>query len=78
MSLIFDSFPDEKYARAFADSCKSRFGVNAQVFMSVEAAQEHDPIPVDLVVPIVHVNRNVVEAEIILLATTFNGIFVGT
>ncbi len=55
--LIFDSFPNRRQAERFARAATAAFGRKAFVFDNVDEAQAADPIPAQLVAPIVHVER---------------------
>ncbi len=78
MSLIFDKFPTEAKANEFADKVRETFKVEAIVFMDEDKAQQHDPFPFELTLPIVHVGRGVQERRIQDLVTTYGGEFAGT
>jgi hypothetical protein len=58
MSMIFDSFPNMKQARAFAAAAKQRYdGLASQVFDDADEAFQHDDCPLKQIPPIVHIDR---------------------
>jgi hypothetical protein len=57
MSLIFDSFPSQEKAEAFAAAVTQRFGLQWQIFDNPVEAHNHDPFIYEQIPPIVHVDR---------------------
>lgn len=81
MSLIYDSFPSLDAAVDFASAAQAGYGRAVWVYTDVAEAQAHDAIPVELVVPIVHVERDDEdehEDALEQLARVHGGRFVGT
>lgn len=81
--LIFDRFPNQSRAQAFADYCIDHFGRNADVFKSQQESNKVDPFPYQLTAPIVLVERDgdegpELEPTIEQAVTLFGGTFAGT
>ncbi len=57
MSYIYDGFPSEPDAMAFAQDVIAASNASAAVFLTQDEANEHDPFPYRLTPPIVHVSR---------------------
>jgi hypothetical protein len=82
VSLIFDRFPTYGDAGAFVDYVRlAHPELACSIYSSTGEADAHDPIPVELVAPIVHVERPVdpfEEPELEYVVDRFAGRFVGT
>jgi len=81
MPMIFHRFPDHSRAVLFAAAAGELVADDVAVFTSVYAAQQADPIPVELVPPIVHVARQddpELEQTVEQLVAVFGGSFAGT
>jgi hypothetical protein len=85
MSLIFDAFENRDCADEFCNAVEAMFGLETQVFMTVEASDAHDPFPFGLKVPIVHVERpghgkegDRIERRLERMVTRYKGLFAGT
>ena len=81
MSLIYDSFPTLDAAVDFAAAAQAGYGRKVWVYTDVDEAQAHDAIPVELVTPIVHVERedeDEHEDALETLCLAHGGRFVGT
>jgi hypothetical protein len=70
MSLIFDSFPNMKQARAFQAEVKKRFGLDGWVFDNADAAQDHEVSPHRQIPPVVHIDNVAPET----IATSVKGL----
>ena len=76
MSTVFDNFPGLEEAKAFAQKVRSRYRLDAQVFMDTDEAHEHVSFPWIQVPPVVHVDgadEDGVEMEIMGLVEDFGG-----
>ena len=58
MSYIFDSFEDENAAQGFVNAVWDVFQREGTVYLTAEAAQEHDPTIAPLIPPVVHIPRD--------------------
>jgi hypothetical protein len=80
MAMIFDQFPDENIARAFAANVGNLYHVECPVFDNRDDSDAADPFPFGLAPPIVHVPRMDERAEqrVQEMVKLYDGMYAGT